>query len=279
MSNLALAHTPRTDTGTFLNGSWNAGLPLVNLKDGDLGKVARSTNAAATSTIFAVDMGANFTICAVCLAKTNITGNGVPTWRVKGGTAAPNTSNVFTTGQVFDSTAMNCRPMTFAYDVPADWGSQYNLIYVLPTPQIVRYITVDIVDTANPAGFVDLGRLFVPGYMFQPAINAGYGLQDGREELSTFVRADNGKKFFTERTPRPRNVQFTLPNLTVAEGDLVHELDAVLGITKEVLYIPDTADAAKTQRYGFLGNMREMTLLEYPFYNNRAKAYNIEQKM
>lgn len=277
MSNIVLAHTNRTDAGTLSNGSWNALLPLNNLKDGNIDKVARSVGTSAASTMFALDMGANYPIWGVALVGHNITAAGT-TWQVKGGTVAPNTSNVFTSGGVFDSTAIACQQLTFNWDTPADWGAQYNLIYALAAPQTVRYITVNITDTANAAGYVQVGRLFV-GQGFQPAIGADFGLGDGHEELSTSVRADNGKRFFTKRTPRPRFVQLALSQLTLAEGDKVHELDALLGITDEVLYIPDPADAAKTQRYGFVGTMRELSLLEYPQYNKRTRAYVIDQKL
>lgn len=278
MSSLALAHTTRADAATFSNGSWSTSLPLNNLKDPNIDKVARSTNALSTSTIFAADMGANYSICAVALVAHNCSTSGA-TWRVKGGTVAPNASNVFTTGQVFDSGVMNVRAMSFAYDIPSDWGAQYNLIYSFAS-QTVRYITVDIVDTANTAGYVQFGRLFVPGYQLQPGVNAEIGLQDVREELSTYSRSDSGKRFFTKRTPRPRGAIFKLPRLTASEVDIAHELDALIGITEEVLYIPDPADVAKTQRYGFLGTMKELSALEYQHIDGgRSKAYRIDQKM
>jgi hypothetical protein len=278
MSNILLAHTNRTDAGTLSNGTWNGSLPLNNLKDGNIDKVARSANATAASTRFALDMGANFPVWAIALAATNISANG-STWQVKGGTAAPDSVNVFATGQVFNSTAIACRQLTFAWDTPADWGLQYNLIYALAAPQTVRYITVDIVDTANAAGFVQIGRLFV-GTGFQPAVNPRKGWKSGREDLSTFTTADSGKKFFTKRLPRPRWEDLELFRLTAGEGDQVHEMDALLGITDEVLYVPDPADLAKSQRYGFLGTMRELSVLDAPYSDGgRSKAYRIDQKL
>lgn len=278
MSNIFLAHTNRADSCTLSNGSWVSTSTIArdNLKDGDIDKVARTSNALAASTRFAADLGANYSIRAIALVSHNLTA-ATATWQVKGGTVAPDASNVFASGQVFDSGVLNAKQLTFYGDTPSDWGAQYNVIYVRDAAT-VRYITVDITDTGNAAGYVQIGRLFIGGG-FQPADNVEYGLQDGHEELSTFTRSKAGKRFYTRQTPRPRWVQFALPQLSVAEGDQVHEMDAALGITEEVLYVPDPADMVKTQRYGFLGNMRELSPLEYPFYNNRSKAYRIDQKL
>jgi len=85
--------------------------------------------------------------------------------------------------------------------------------------------------------------------------------------------------FYAKQTPRPRWVQFELQALNIAEGDQAHEMEAALGITEEILYVPDSANAAKTQRYGFLGNIRELAGLEYPFQDLRSKAFRIDQKL
>lgn len=274
MGDVLLCHTNRADAATLSNGSWNANLPLNNLKDGNVDKVARATNAVATSTRFAVDLGALFSIRAIALVKHNMTT--AATWRVKGGTAAPDASNVFATGQVFDSTALNAKQLTFNLDAPAKWGEQYMALYARDAAT-VRYITVDITDTANPSGYVQIGRLFV-GSGLQPAYGVAYGISDRWDDLSVPMESESGKRYYNKRRKR-RSVEFQLPFLSLAEGNYVHELDAAMGVTEEVLYVPDPADTALSQRYGFLATMRELTPLEYPLLNNRAKAYRLDEKL
>ena len=50
-----------------------------------------------------------------------------------------------------------------------------------------------------------------------------------------------------------------------------------MGRIDEVLYVPDIDDMAYSQRFGFLGVMRELSTLEYPFYNKRSLAVALEE--
>jgi len=86
------------------------------------------------------------------------------------------------------------------------------------------------------------------------------------------------QKYSTARR-RPRTVDFNFPVLSPDEGDHLDEMMAEVGTTEDVLYVPDPADAAKSQRYGFLGTLRELTPLEYPFFDKRAMPLRLEQKL
>lgn len=179
----------------------------------------------------------------------------------------------------YDTGWQNALQMTFHGDTPTNWGEQYPLIATFDATT-VRYGTVEIEDTANPDGYVELGQLFVAGG-FQPGEerNAEYqGFGDGRTDLSTSVKSVGGQKYSTARR-RPRTVDFNFPILTQAEGDHLDEMMAEVGTTEDVLYVPDPADAAKSQRYGFLGTLRELTPLEYPFFDKRAMPLRLEQKL
>jgi len=177
----------------------------------------------------------------------------------------------------YDSGWQDALAMTFHGDTPTNWGEQYPLIAAFDA-RTARYGTVEIDDTANPDGYVELGQLFVAGG-FQPEHNAEYqGFGDGRTDLSSSVKSVGGQKYSTARR-RPRTVDFNFPILTQAEGDHLDEMMAEVGTTEDVLYVPDPADAAKSQRYGFLGTLRELTPLEYPFFDKRAMPLRLEQKL
>lgn len=177
----------------------------------------------------------------------------------------------------YDTGWQNALRMTFHGDTPTNWGEQYPLIATFDA-KTVRYGTVEIEDTANPDNYVELGQLFVAGG-FQPEHNAEYqGFGDGRTDLSSSVKSVGGQKYSTARR-RPRTVDFNFPVLEQDEGDHLDEMMAEVGTTEDVLYVPDPADAAKSQRYGFLGTLREMTPLEYPFFDHRAMPLRLEQKL
>ena len=67
---------------SYSGGSWEATLPLTNLQDERLAKVARATDATLASTKFDCDLGANQYIWAVAMPKHNMTRDGL--YRVRG---------------------------------------------------------------------------------------------------------------------------------------------------------------------------------------------------
>jgi hypothetical protein len=52
-----------------------------------------------------------------------------------------------------------------------------------------------------------------------------------------------------------------------------------VGTLDEVLYVPDPADAAHSQRYGFLGHLRQLSPIEYPFVLKRSIAFELGEKL
>ena len=82
---------------------------------------------------------------------------------------------------------------------------------------------------------------------------------------------------WSDPVSRYKKTQVTLGALTLAEGDIVHEMQRVLGTVGRVVFIPDIADPAAIQRYGFIGQMRELAMLENPQYVRRGNAFSLEQ--
>lgn len=175
----------------------------------------------------------------------------------------------------YDTGWLDALQMTFHGDTPANWGEQYPLIATFD-PTTVRYGTVEIEDTANGDGYVELGQLFVAGG-FTTETNPT-SLSDGRMDLSSSVKSVGGQKYSTARR-RPRKVDLGYAVLTEEEGERMDEMMAEIGTTEDVLYVPDPADPAHTQRWGFLGTLQELSPLEYPLFEHRATAVRIEQKL
>jgi len=176
----------------------------------------------------------------------------------------------------YDSGWVNALRFSFIGDTPTAWGEQYPVMFAFDAIT-ARYGTLEINDTANTAGYVQAGRLFV-GTGFQPENNAEYGRQRGRTDLSSSVKSISGKKYSTARR-RPRTVDMRFPVLTVAEANHLDEMADAVGTTEEVFYIPDAADLALSQRQGFLAHLRELGALEDSFYDNVATPYRLEEKL
>jgi hypothetical protein len=51
----------------------------------------------------------------------------------------------------------------------------------------------------------------------------------------------------------------------------------VLGMTGEVLYYPYPDEPGRSQQYGFLGRLMEMSALEYPYHRVRRLPLRIQE--
>ena len=278
-SNIILSFPNRVNTATFSAGSWLAGLPVTNLANRELWKVARSTDATITSTKFQVDLGASKTMGYFALANHNL--SATATWRVKLGSTAG-------AADIYDSGALAVWRMTFGNLVEwesATWWlgtagdeylrSPYPALCVATDVYSVRYITIEITDTANTDGYVQVGRFFAGGGV-QPTVNAEYGLQDAWRDLSTAASAESGAFWGTVRR-RLRSTSFVLPMLTATEATYLHEMQRLLGTTEEVLYLPYPADMGESQRYGYLGRLSELSPIDYPYPTTRSLPLRIEE--
>lgn len=174
------------------------------------------------------------------------------------------------------------KQMTFYGDTPSDWAAQYPAMVAFDAVT-ARYLTVEVIDTANADTYVQMGRLFV-GSGFQCADQTeARGYEHPHEDLSTKVTSSSGKDYGTERRRR-RRARFRLPNLTRAEADHLHEMRAFVGKLGEILYVSDpsgTDDAnAENQRYGGLFKLPDnLFTIEQVEAEQFAATIELEEKL
>lgn len=182
----------------------------------------------------------------------------------------------------YDSGWQDALQFTFTAGEPAAWGEQYDLMEVFSAIE-AGYATVEFDDPYNTAAFLDLGRAYAMSGV-QPAYNASFsGFREYREDLSTVTVSVTGKQFATERRRR-RCIDFAFNWNTQAEADHIHELQDKVGVTGEALFIPwapgkTAGDRATNQRYGFLGELKELSPIEYPFVKTRSVAMRGKEKL
>lgn len=280
MGNILLGWPNRIDAATLSGGSWNASLPLANLQTSEQAVVARSTNATTGSTQFDIDLGATRSLRALALVNHNL--SQAATWKVSLGTSSGGS-------QVYAGSFQSAWALTFSeggieWEANNWWGAgvgdeytghPFIAPFILSASYDARYVRVEISDATNAAGYVQIGRVYVGGG-FVPTYNAAYGLQDSWVDLSSIESADNGALFATPRR-RQRRTRFELGYLSLDEGAILYELARRQGTVYEVLYLPDSADYQAAQRYGYLGRLRELQPLEYPYPRARATAFEVEE--
>lgn len=280
MSNIILGFPNRVDTATLSGGSWTG---LANLKDRNTYSLARSANVTTDSTKFDVDLGStNYNIHALSLHSHNLTVNA--TWRITVGTSA-GASDVYDSGFIsvwqiaFDSDLNEFEQGAYWADVVNDQNvrSHFSIVSTFAnTARANQYIRVEINDTANTDGYVEIGRLGIWSG-FKPAKNAVWGLQHGWDDSNSVVNyAISGEMNYNKfRAKRTVNMSFDF--LTDSEANTAYELMRRAGRTGEVMYIPDPADMSYSQRYGFRGTFRQLGALEKTNLDVNTKEFQLTE--
>jgi len=255
MKNLILGYNNLIDTATLSGGSWSAALPLANLKSRILSKVARSSDAAAASTRIDIDLGSAKSVQAFGAIRTNLSASGA-TYRLRG-----SNDNTFA-ASLYDSGTASAAAQT------------PDLILGLDAAVTARYWRLEIVDTANASGYIQIGRLFI-GTALAPADNYSKGAEIGYQSSTAVAKSVGGVKYF-DRRPGERLFSFQLDWLTDAEAlGQALELQRISGIHGEVLLVVDPADTIFNQKRHFLGTLQQLPPLKNPYLTNYQAAFNV----
>ena len=272
----------RAPAAVLSGGSWVAQLPLANLTRREPWLVARSTGLAGVATQFDADLGRLRNLRAFALGNHNL--SLAARWRLQLGTAQ-GLADVYDSAwqavwaMTFDGDLLEWESVSFwegAVDDPAAYqGYPYAALHVLPDWANARWLRVLIDDAANPDGYVQLGQLFAGGG-FQPRWSASYGLSDQWTDPSLLTASESNYMFGDVRRRR-RSVKFSTEFLSATEGAIAHELQRRQGVWGQVLWVPYPDDQQQSQRYGYIGRMRELSPLEYPLFDTRSVAFAIDE--
>jgi hypothetical protein len=255
MSNLILGYNNMIDAATLSGGSWEATLPLANLKSRYLSKVARSANDDAASTLINIDLGSAKPVQAFGAIKTNISASGA-TYRLRLGN-----DNTFATS-LYDSGTVSAN------------AQSPDLVLGLASAVTARYGRLEIVDTSNAAGYVQIGRLFL-GPALAPADNYSKGAELGYQSRTSVQQSLGGVDHFDVR-PGRRLFEFALDWLTEAEAfNQALELQRICDIHGEVLLIRDPADTTYNQKRHFLGRMEQLSPIKNPYLTNHQAGFRV----
>lgn len=281
MGNCLISFPNRIDAATLTGGSWSASLPRANLADRQLSLVARSSTAAAADTKVLADLGSTYSLRGFALVNHNLTQ--AAQWRILLGSTS-GASDVYSSGWV-DVYQMAFDPNLIPWGGAGLWrgidgdeyvGTDRAAIHVADGWYDARYLTIEISDTANADGYVQVGRLFAGGGV-EPGKNMSHaGFSEGYEDRSIVTENATGEEFFDERTPY-RVTRLRLEWSTHLEFQRWYEMQRQLGVTGEVLWIPDVDDAGEQQARGFLARMRQLSPIEYPYTATRSIAFDLKE--
>ena len=196
----------------------------ANMQNGTRSARWRSTGTSATITIaFAADVS----IDSVALMGGNLSTSA--TWQVKLLNAAAAT--------LFDSTAVNA--------APAGWLSSQSILWLPTIYSTVRSITIAIVDTSNPSGYIEAARV-VAGLKWSASSNMTYGAQLSIAPADIQGRAEDGT-LRGEKRAVSRELSFGYDALTEADRTSLMTYAATLGQFQDFLISGYPGDSSATK--------------------------------
>lgn len=242
------------------SGLFESLLPLVNVKDPLLAKVAQTTTAGAFS--FTLDFLLSKSVGVVALDHCNVSASG--TFRVQ---------CFYKSILKSDSGLIKSKAERF-------------FVFVLPSVHLVNQVVISIDDTTNANGFIQVGRLFV-GNVFQPVKGVEYGdLSQSVTDMSEITSTQSGVNF-PYVLPTLRSAAVAWKTLSESESIALYDMQRSHGKTNEVLFIrqrPSYVDVAGvwsqdalSASMSFMGNAVELDPLTSPFFGAYVGGMGIRE--
>lgn len=283
MANMILAFPNRIDEATLSGGSWESTLPVTNIQNRKIGKVARTTNDASGNTYINIDIGVSRFVKIVSVVNHNL--SSIANWRILASNAAD-----FST-LLYDSTEVDVWGVIHPYG-SLQWGLENwwegtasdeeaedwipTTTHILSSTIYARYWRIQFIDTANPDGYIQVGRVFI-GDGWQPTVNMDYGADLSWVTDTDSIQALSGAEYFNRTNPY-RTATFKLSNMAIDEG-LGNGFDITrkAGIDKEVFFIFDPDDTIHSFRRQFLARLRKLSQIEYPYFDRTSMAFEVKE--
>jgi hypothetical protein len=291
---MMLAYPNRADVGStytpsFSGGSWNASYPLTNLQNRRLDVVARSATAALLDAQFDIDLGTSRGLRLFGIPKHNISTVGKV--RIRGtNVAADYTSPVYDTGWLDVWPAIYPSPGYPAWGDSTLWSSSkinaedaidypIGFVHVATSAQSARYWRIEVDDTTNAAGYVELARLYM-ALGWQPSVNPGFnGHSFGWETDTVRSETDRGVAQFYEKT---RRRMFTGILRYLGEDEVLCNwwpLEQLAGTTEQLYFVFDPTDTVHMHRRAFLGVLRTLSPLEAAALKRYGKPFSVLEEL
>jgi len=252
-SDPGLAYVPQLS-----GGSWLAALPRTNVQDRRRHSVARSTDATLASTQMQFDLGAERSVRALFVGSHNLSTAALIRWR--GGDSVGDFSM-----PDYDSGWFGAWPS----GISVEDANRINVdaFRAPPGGADARYWLLEVNDTTNAAGFIDIGRVAIAGGLPLDGVGISVGARLGVQTASQRVETDGGSYLYNVR--RSRRTQ-TVAIQGIAEAPAlvgVYRSQLQAGIDRQVVWIPEPEDTTNGWLRNMLCTVQEPGPLEWTMYN------------
>jgi hypothetical protein len=281
----------RIDAATITSdGTFEAALPLANLKTKILAQVARTTTDAAFTITIDLSAKSARSIGALAIAGHNLSRTATVNFKTYQNTTLLDDSGDLSPWPYLHPEDLHWTAHTYSAAI-IDTGriaeANPTLIYFLPANSAANKVEILITDTSNPDAYVEIGRVFV-GEQLQPDFGEDYG------------KASWGLLDFSEISPSQRHILFSnhYPLLRTLQASFDHLTDGeaqgglqgaqkLAGLTGEMLVAPDrptyvTISASKAVdsfwfAKAFLSRQTAIDPLQTPYLQANSTTLNLEE--
>jgi hypothetical protein len=157
-------------------------------------------------------------------------------------------------------------------------GFPLPFVNVPSAPYSARYWRWEVQDTANAAGYVQIGRL-VMAYGEACTVAPKPGLKIGWDTNSTRTDTDAYSAVYASKGIR-RTVTFAFDNVDEGEAFVrSFDIQRRLGITGQLFFVYDHADVELMPRRSFLAVQRDLSPMESPVFSRFGVPFSLVEEL
>lgn len=189
MANIQILYDDVSKNTSSISASSTSGtLIALNMLNEYKGQVHRSSSTSVTYTLI---WNSPVKISCIALPATNLTTTS--TIKVTNYSSSTGGSPITNTGFKLAAPGLNLSNNTWstARDVNSFFYGGAAKTFVIFAPVTIQRCVIELVDTSNPAGYIDCARV-VCGEYWQPTYNVQKGINLSVEDTSDINRADSG---------------------------------------------------------------------------------------
>ena len=274
MPHLRIIHANYADQATSIAASTTSGALAAALMQTDRkGEAHRSTGTSVTYTL---TWTGGVSIGGVALPATNLTSAATIRGRLYDATSGG--TLLLDTGTNTACPGLTALPWTWAATYNANafaYGYASKAVAWFANTAGVKRAVIDLVDTGNPAGYIDCARI-VAGPYWSPEWNAEYGCTTLVVDNTTNARSDAGD-LTSDRAPLHAEHTFNLPVITPTDRSELMQIMRANGIWKPVFLslMPSASSAAAEQDHMVFGK-RKSSPIAHPFFENYSHEMTLE---
>lgn len=164
---------------------------------------------------------------------------------------------------------------TYAYG-----GGKYARIWIPESNKntAVSSITINISDSANSSGYIEISRLVIGPY-WSPSLNTEYGLSASIKDLSTHERTQSGD-LYTTIGPRYSTLEFSLNWMQPQDRKEFLRIIKGGGISRPLfvsLFPNNTDDWEKEGHHQIYGKLSDISAITHTYYDFYASSVQLEE--